>query len=60
MILTISYNLCTLCGMCEDVCPFDAIETKNTQVVIYSNKCTLCKICVKKCPTGALYIKNDY
>ena len=46
---------CTQCGMCEGVCPHDAISffqhnKRGLIPQVDENKCTKCKICVKVCP----------
>jgi ferredoxin len=51
---------CTLCGKCEDICPFGAIEMKekpNPQVLIHSEKCFGCGVCAMNCPTDALRLR---
>lgn len=44
---------CTVCGVCADVCPFDAITVTETRIEI-SDACTLCGMCVDTCEFGAL------
>lgn len=44
---------CTVCGVCQDVCPFGAITVGETAVSI-SDDCTLCGMCVDTCEFGAL------
>jgi len=44
---------CTLCGVCVDVCPFEAITVSETTIDI-SDECTLCGMCVDTCEFGAL------
>jgi len=52
--IKVIYEKCTLCKVCIDVCPFDAIEIKDNKIFI-NEKCTLCGLCVKNCPEKALY-----
>ena len=51
---------CTGCGICDDVCPEDAInmtiETSYPEPII--GKCTGCMICYKQCPFDAIEIKK--
>ncbi len=47
---------CTGCGLCQKVCPYDAITLKDKLAVIDLHKCTLCGACVEKCPVDAIEI----
>lgn len=51
---TTHYDLCTGCGVCNPVCPKDAISVKvkegNFRPEIDDNKCINCGLCVKVCP----------
>jgi NAD-dependent dihydropyrimidine dehydrogenase PreA subunit len=56
----VNAKLCTNCGMCERVCPYDAIRleetgTKKLNVTIDKNKCYRCGLCVSICPKGVFY-----
>ncbi len=44
---------CTVCGVCSDACPMDAISLGENQVEI-SDDCSLCGICVDTCEFGAI------
>lgn len=44
---------CTGCGLCQTVCPFNAIDLRENRPVIGA-ACKACGICVKKCPEQAL------
>jgi len=44
---------CTICGVCAEVCPFDAITIGETSVDI-SDECTLCGMCVDTCEFEAI------
>ena len=51
----INHDLCTACGACVDVCPYDVIVMSDDMAM----KCDLClgdPTCVQYCPTGALDI----
>ncbi len=56
--IKVIYEKCTLCKVCIDVCPFDAIEIKDNKIFI-NEKCTLCGLCVKNCPEKALYKEEE-
>jgi ferredoxin/flavodoxin len=51
-------DLCTLCGICEDVCPTNAIVV-NQEVVCDKEKCIWCCACVKSCPSSARIFNNS-
>lgn len=44
---------CTVCGVCEGVCPVSAITVGETAVEV-SDDCTLCGMCVDTCEFGAI------
>ena len=45
---------CTFCGVCAEVCPFDAIKTNNDKWKISNRKCFGCGVCVDNCPSKSL------
>jgi ferredoxin len=48
----ITVDGCLQCGVCTQVCPVGAIDSKNN-VLIDTKKCILCCACIKKCPVNA-------
>ncbi|HBZ56370.1 MAG TPA: electron transfer flavoprotein subunit alpha, partial [Syntrophobacteraceae bacterium] len=44
---------CTVCGICQDVCPVGAISVTETAAEV-SEDCTLCGMCVDTCEFGAI------
>lgn len=50
-------ELCTLCGVCADVCPADAITIQGA-VLTDGELCTLCCACVKYCPEDARFLDH--
>jgi len=46
---------CTGCGICEDVCPANAIKV-NGQAVVQPELCTGCRLCVSECPNNAIIL----
>ena len=52
-------SICNHCGICEEICPFDAITVYDHTWNIDSKKCFGCGICVENCPTEALRYTND-
>ena len=55
----IDLDLCDLCGMCQKVCPVDAISIFRDRIDIDENLCIYCHACVKICPQKALTIDDD-
>ncbi|MDH7506924.1 MAG: DUF362 domain-containing protein [Candidatus Thermoplasmatota archaeon] len=47
-------DACTFCGVCAEVCPFDAIRVKQDSWNQNMDKCFGCGVCVDLCKTGAL------
>jgi MinD superfamily P-loop ATPase len=52
-------NLCTMCGLCQEVCNFNAIITIPSQVMVFSNLCHSCFACSELCPVAALTMKEN-
>lgn len=46
---------CNGCGVCEDVCPYGAINKGKP-----NGKCIRCLSCVARCPQNALHSKNRF
>ncbi len=46
-------NLCNLCGICIEKCPFDALSIVKGGIEL-NEKCRMCGVCVKLCPKDAL------
>ena len=55
--LIIDIETCIGCGVCEEVCTFDAIEVIDG-VAVVNEKCTLCGSCVDSCEVEALSIDS--
>lgn len=51
-----SYNpdICTECGRCVTVCPYEARSMVGKQMNLDRSMCRYCGLCVTACPTGAL------
>lgn len=47
-------NLCTNCGKCQTICPYDAIEL-NPYPIIDNSKCYGCWACFNNCDSKAIY-----
>jgi len=50
---------CTHCGICSEVCPFDAITINENSWNIDKKTCFGCGVCVENCPTEALSYTKD-
>ncbi len=55
--LIVDNELCTGCGVCEENCPFAAIEVVDGLAVV-GDACTLCGACVDTCEVEALRIEG--
>jgi uncharacterized protein len=51
-------DACTLCGVCAEVCPFDAITIKNDSWKYNERVCFGCGVCVDVCKNKALRNKD--
>jgi ferredoxin/flavodoxin len=49
--------LCTQCGTCEKICPYEAIKL-NPKPIFDMNKCYGCWACYNHCPNKAIYTKK--
>lgn len=58
-------ELCILCGLCVDVCPYDCISivradrmgvgaATSSALLLDEDRCIRCGLCVNRCPPGAL------
>lgn len=45
---------CNSCGLCERICPIDAIELQNGRPVWVKKHCTQCLGCINRCPQRAI------
>lgn len=50
---------CTLCGICADICPNNAIELgEDMPHLMNADQCSLCGICEDQCPVHAITIPS--
>ena len=45
---------CTLCGLCQEVCNFNAIIQLGDSILVYPKLCHSCYACSELCPVNAL------
>jgi heterodisulfide reductase subunit A len=58
MVAEVEYNLCTGCGMCVDVCPYEAISLKDGKAEVNDVLCEGCGTCQATCLRAAVAVKN--
>ncbi len=47
-------NNCSFCGVCADMCPFDAIKVTGSDWKCSQRSCFGCGVCIENCPFEAL------
>ncbi len=50
---------CFLCGLCKEVCAFDAVKETRSGFYIDKEYCTQCKACYSICPVNAVKIGKE-
>lgn len=50
---------CSLCGVCEDVCRFDAIKQNHSGFTVNTMNCEGCGYCSRVCPDDAIEMKEQ-
>jgi heterodisulfide reductase subunit A len=57
-VCSVTDRKCTGCGVCQEICPFHAIEValETQRAVIHEALCKGCGLCVSSCRSGALDI----
>jgi len=58
---TADFNLnenCVGCGLCESVCPTEAIKVTDGKAAWVKENCDLCFACLHRCPKEAINFKN--
>ncbi len=51
---------CTRCGVCEYMCPQDAIKEAPNQLVVRRHLCDGCAECVPYCPVRAIVPASEF
>ncbi len=52
----IDQGKCTKCGICKEVCRFEAVNIENGDYIIDEYACEGCNACVVKCPENAIQL----
>lgn len=56
----VDHSLCTVCGICESYCRFDAIREVDGKIIISETSCDGCFFCSRICPTDAItMVRSD-
>jgi NADH:ubiquinone oxidoreductase subunit F (NADH-binding)/Fe-S-cluster-containing hydrogenase component 2/(2Fe-2S) ferredoxin len=55
---TIDKDECILCGVCKQVCTFNAVKETRRGFFIEQDDCTKCKSCYIACPVGAVKMRK--
>lgn len=50
---------CTFCGLCQEVCNFNAVLNLGKHILIYPELCHSCYACSEMCPESALPMKKQ-
>ncbi|MCD6179833.1 MAG: 4Fe-4S binding protein [Bacteroidales bacterium] len=58
-IAVIDAEACTNCGICEELCRFDAISLVDGQTTISEFSCDGCKLCEIACPVNAITMEEN-
>lgn len=58
MVATVNLNLCTGCGMCVEVCPYEALSLKDNKADVNEVLCEGCGTCAATCLRAAIQVKN--
>ena len=54
----VNESTCEACAACEEVCPFEAVQVKETAVVNWKT-CMGCGVCMGRCPNEAMVLVRD-
>ncbi len=58
-IAEIDSNLCTSCGNCIEICPFNALSMNGETSHLNWEKCMGCGVCIDQCQSGAISLIRD-
>lgn len=59
--MIVQVSLCNMCMSCRNVCPTEAIISKNGYLAVNIDNCIKCGNCVEACPNSVLHLdENDF
>ncbi len=59
-VAAVDEQLCSGCGICASVCPYDAIKVERSGIAVVNEiLCSGCGVCAASCPAGAIEVKNE-
>ena len=58
IIAEVEEDLCSGCGLCIRVCPYNAIKMEENVAKVNGAVCTGCGACASTCPCGAVTVRN--
>ncbi len=56
MAISIDRDLCTGCGICVEICPFNGVKLDEENIAVLLDACTECGACVDECPVEAISV----
>lgn len=59
-IAVIDQQSCTICGICEEICRFDAVHRSKSGYSIVPLECEGCDACVHQCPEKAIHSEEQH
>ena len=57
MAIYINRDLCSGCGLCVEICPFNGVKLDEEDVAILLDACNECGACIDECPVEAISIE---
>ena len=58
IVARVEQSLCNGCGLCEEVCGYDAIKLNDNLADVNRDLCEGCGLCRIDCPTGAIELEG--
>ena len=54
-----NHELCKKCGLCQEICVFDARKLEDGRLIFVEGNCFGCNLCVNNCPMNAISLKTQ-